>query len=199
MYNELISLLEREIRVNTYSKELLPFWLDNLEKSKNFDATKKDIVLKVNELYLKQKKSKHTEFLGLLGLISLLNKITNYDSYTLKGLSFLGFYLSDHPMNDLRRHLQFKGGTLMENKGKQGLVTLLGTLTHIKQHRTKKGDLMAFAVLSDDTAQMDVVIMPQLYKQTAEHLTKGRNVIIHGKMDKETSCLANQIQFIDTK
>ena len=87
----------------------------------------------------------------------------------------------------------------MENKGKQGLVTLLGTLTHIKQHRTKKGDLMAFAVLSDDTAQMDVVIMPQLYKQTVEHLIKGRNVIIHGKMDKETSCLANQIQFIDTK
>ena len=113
--------------------------------------------------------------------------------------SVLGFYLSDHPMNDLRRHLQFKGGTLMENKGKQGLVTLLGTLTHIKQHRTKKGDLMAFAVLSDDTAQMDVVIMPQLYKQTAEHLIKGRNVIVHGKMDKETSCLANQIQFIDTK
>ena len=108
MYNDLINLLEREIRVNTYSKELLPFWLDNLEKSKSFDDTKKDIVLKVNELYLKQKKSKHTEFLGLLGLISLLNKITNYDSYTLKGLSFLGFYLSDYDSVELENFVNAK-------------------------------------------------------------------------------------------
>ena len=108
MYNDLINLLEREIRVNTYSKELLPFWLDNLEKSKSFDDAKKDIVLKVNELYLKQKKSKHTEFLGLLGLISLLNKITNYDSYTLKGLSFLGFYLSDYDSVELENFVNAK-------------------------------------------------------------------------------------------
>ena len=108
MYNDLINLLEREIRVNTYSKELLPFWLDNLEKSKSFDDAKKDIVLKVNELYLKQKKSKHTEFLGLLGLISLLNKITNYDSYTLKGLSFLGFYLSDYDSDELEEFVNAK-------------------------------------------------------------------------------------------
>lgn len=108
MYNELINLLEREIQVNTYSTELLPFWLDNLEKSKSFDDDKKDIVLKVNELYLKQKKSKHTEFLGLLGLISFLNKITNYDSYTLKGLSFLGFYLSDHDSIELENFVNAK-------------------------------------------------------------------------------------------
>ena len=108
MYNDLINLLEREIRVNTYSKELLPFWLDNLEKNMSFDDAKKDIVLKVNELYLKQKKSKHTEFLGLLGLISLLNKITNYDSYTLKGLSFLGFYLSDYDSVELENFVNAK-------------------------------------------------------------------------------------------
>ncbi len=108
MYNELISILERELQVNTYNKELLPFWLDNLEKSKSFDYTRQDIVLKANELYLKQKKSKHTEYLSLLGLISFLNKITNYDSYTLKGLSFLGFYLSDYDSDELENFVNAK-------------------------------------------------------------------------------------------
>ena len=108
MYNELIDFLEKEIQINTYNKELVPFWFDNLEKSKSFDDDRKDIILKVNELYLKQKKSKHTEYLALLGLISFLNKITNYDEYTLKSLYFLGFYLSDYDSVELESFVNAK-------------------------------------------------------------------------------------------
>ena len=108
MYNELISLLEREIRVNTYSKELLPFWLDNLEKSKNFDATKKDIVLKVNEMYKKAKVEHHSKVSFLLGLISFLNRINNYDAYSLSSLYFLGFYFCDYDSDELEEFVNAK-------------------------------------------------------------------------------------------
>ena len=108
MYNELIIFLEKEIQINTYNKELVPFWFDNLEKSKSFDDDRKDIILKANELYLKQKKAKHTEYLALLGLISFLNKITNYDEYTLKSLYFLGFYLSDYDSVELESFVNAK-------------------------------------------------------------------------------------------
>lgn len=111
----------------------------------------------------------------------------------------LGFYLSDHPMSDLRKKMNFKGSTILETLSLQNRVTFLGTLTHIKQHRTKKGDLMAFTVVSDDTGQIDAVFMPQIYKQVASQLQKGKLVIIEGKKDKENSCLVNQIQFIDHK
>ena len=55
---------------------------------------------------------------------------------------------------------------------------------------------MCFAVLSDETAAIDLVIMPNLYRRIASKLKKGEVVQVKGKSDKEGSCLVNQLNFI---
>ena len=73
---------------------------------------------------------------------------------------------------------------------------MMGMVSHLKQHKTKKGDLMCFSVLSDETASIDLVIMPNLYKNLASSLKKGSLIKVSGKTDKPNSCLANRIEFI---
>ena len=108
----------------------------------------------------------------------------------------LGFYLSEHPLNRIKKELHFNGKAIIECLEPCGYVTIMGTISHIKQHKTKKGDLMCFAVLSDETASIDLVIMPNLYKNIANSLKKGEIIKVSGKVDKANSCLANRIEFI---
>lgn len=107
----------------------------------------------------------------------------------------LGFYLSFHPLADQRMIMNFKGDAIVAACKKQGNVELLGILQSIRQHKTKKGDLMAFVVLSDETAQIDGMIMPSLYKRIAAVLEKGKAYRVQGKMDQQ-SLLINQIEEI---
>ena len=108
MCDELISFLEREIQSNEHNKELLPYRLDNLNSSRDFDEEKINIILKVNKLYKDKKLPKHVIVESLLGIISFLNKINNQDDYSLSSLSFLGFYLSDYDSDELEEFVNTK-------------------------------------------------------------------------------------------
>ena len=55
---------------------------------------------------------------------------------------------------------------------------------------------MCFAVLSDETASIDLVIMPNLYRSVANTLKKGSIVQVSGKCDKENSCLVNKTDLL---
>ena len=108
----------------------------------------------------------------------------------------LGFYLSEHPLSRIKNELHFDGKAIIECLEPCGNVTMMGMVSHLKQHKTKKGDLMCFSVLSDETASIDLVIMPNLYKNLASSLKKGSLIKVSGKTDKPNSCLANRIEFI---
>lgn len=108
----------------------------------------------------------------------------------------LGFYLSEHPMSKIKETVHFDGKAIVECTSLNPSVKMMGMIQHIKQHKTKKGDLMCFAVLSDETASIDLVIMPNLYKNIAVSLKKGEIVQVMGKVEKESSCLVNKIEFV---
>ena len=111
----------------------------------------------------------------------------------------LGFYLSEHPLNRIKHDLKFHGQAIIECLKPCGDVTIMGMIHHIKQHKTKKGDLMCFAVISDETASIDLVIMPNQYRALASNLKKGALVKVYGKVDKVNSCLVNRLEFLDAK
>lgn len=108
----------------------------------------------------------------------------------------LGFYLSHHPMSKIKKQANFEGKAIVECLQPQPFIEIMGMITHVKEHKTKRGDLMCFAVLSDETAAIDLVIMPNLYQRIASKLKKGEVVQVKGKSDKEGSCLVNQLNFI---
>ncbi|MEG0980367.1 MAG: DNA polymerase III subunit alpha [Erysipelotrichaceae bacterium] len=109
----------------------------------------------------------------------------------------LGFYLSDHPIVALRNKLGQDISSLIELKNKRGFVKLLCIVDKTRQHRTKNGDYMLFADVSDETSSFDLVIMPNVYQLNQDILVKGNYLLVEGKIERENSCLVRKVSRIE--
>lgn len=110
----------------------------------------------------------------------------------------IGFYLSKHPIEELRTKI---GGHLiplvsLPNKLKS-YVKFICIIERTKQFRTKNGDMMMFVVGGDETSKFDLVCMPNIYAQHANDLVRGNYVYVEGIVDKETSCLVKKLTKIE--
>lgn len=109
----------------------------------------------------------------------------------------LGFYFSVHPIKKLRDKHQIQYPLLATLSTHFGYVNGFGHIVKVKQHRTKKGDLMAFVGINDESYEMDLVIMPNIYQKYCDCIQKGNYIVFSGKIEKEASCLVNKILRIE--
>lgn len=116
---------------------------------------------------------------------------------TEKEKELIGFYLSNHPISDLRNKIDANLPALIQLKNKNGFIRFLCQIERTKQHRTKNGDLMMFVVVNDETGKFDLVCMPNVYQQYQSILVKGNYILVEGKIDKENSCLARKLTKIE--
>ena len=93
-----------------------------------------------------------------------------------------------------KNHIQ--ADPLVALRQKRGYIDGFGLIQQVHQHRTRKGELMAFVKLSDETGEMDLAVMPKLYGQKCPELIKGNYILFHGKMSDEESCLAEGFRLI---
>ncbi len=101
-----------------------------------------------------------------------------------------GFYITAHPLN---RHAtaikQFSTGTtatlsdVLEGKD----VKLCGVIASIKHHTTKRGDPMAYIQLEDLRGTVEIIVFPELYKTSSEHLVPESIIQITGTVDQMDS------------
>ncbi len=112
-----------------------------------------------------------------------------------KERAVLGFYLSDHPILQIKQKLGVKTNR-SNTQISQQMQTLVLMVKKIKTHRTKKGDMMAFVVGYDESGDMDVVIMPNLYQRILNDLKNQSILKIDGIIEKEGSILARKIEII---
>lgn len=106
----------------------------------------------------------------------------------------LGFYFSFNPLNEVKRKNGINTVSLKEISGSFGYVKGFGMIKRIKTHKTKKGELMCFIDLSDDTADISLAVMPSLYKNVAQSLSNARYIYFEGNKDKETSLLVKKLE-----
>lgn len=111
----------------------------------------------------------------------------------------LGFYLGSHPILEIKKKMNDKFEPIVTLKQRQGFVKGFCGINKVHQHRTKKGDLMAFVNGYDETSDIDLVIMPNVYQRVQPILVKGHYIFFEGKMDEKGSCLANKIQLFEEK
>ena len=105
----------------------------------------------------------------------------------------LGFYLGEHPLLSVRANSRINYPHISQLTGKVGEVTFIAMIQRVKTHRTKKGDMMAFISVSDESSYMDCVCLPNVYQKVWELLQKGAIVEISGKMEENGSCLTRNI------
>lgn len=104
-----------------------------------------------------------------------------------------GFYLREHPAALVRKRYRdaLPIDRLLERNGRN--LACAGRITRIKTHTTKKGDEMAFVSLEDETAQIDLAVMPQMWSAMKMELRKNLMVYVQGNKNRDRSMIPNVI------
>lgn len=108
----------------------------------------------------------------------------------------LGMYLGPHPILEKRMQYKIQYPSLISISTRIGFVDGFALVKNVRQHRTKKGKMMAFVVMEDETTTMDLVVMPWVYETVAKDLKKGIYIVFRSKMEADGSCLANRITIL---
>jgi DNA polymerase-3 subunit alpha len=101
----------------------------------------------------------------------------------------LGFYITGHPLmkheDIIKRFATTNSRTIAEVESGAS-VKIAGIFKSVKEHVTKKGDRMAFAVLEDLTGSVEVTIFPELYSLNRQLLAAFDPVMVSGQKDGDS-------------
>ena len=120
----------------------------------------------------------------------------NLDEKIKKERDVLGVYLGEHPIIQLRQKINSNLMNLALLQKQKYKVEGVALISSIREHRTKKGDLMAFVTVSDESAEMTILVMPKLFEQIHSKLLKNTYIIFKGKITEDLSCIAEEIQVV---
>lgn len=109
----------------------------------------------------------------------------------------LGFFISDHPIIEERKALDFARPELLSSKERTG--DYLVYLTDIRKIKTKRNQDMAFLTVNDGHIEMDAVIFPSIYGDVF-HLIKEQTVVANGAIKQregKEQLVINHLMSID--
>jgi DNA polymerase-3 subunit alpha len=97
----------------------------------------------------------------------------------------LGIYLSHNPLEAYEDVLATMTKPIsMINRELDGrIITLGGCISQSREISTKKGSKMSFVTLADNTGEIEAVVFPKLYAQTADIWQRDNFILTKGKVD----------------
>ncbi len=102
----------------------------------------------------------------------------------------IGFYITGHPLDKYEKtmvkYANVNSVNIHDIPEKQ-IVRMGGTIRIVKVVKTKKGDMMAFAVMEDRHASVEVVVFPELYSAVHQIIEDEEPVIVEGEVQKRES------------
>jgi len=116
----------------------------------------------------------------------------------------LGFYLSSHPVSSYSKQLADFGVVSLADLAAQtarSRIKVCGLVTNERTIRTKKGEVMAFLTLSDETGDFDAVAFPTIYKYHVKELQKGQIIIADVQTefrDQKLQLIMKDVKTVDT-
>ncbi|MCP3874408.1 MAG: DNA polymerase III subunit alpha, partial [Desulfobacteraceae bacterium] len=111
----------------------------------------------------------------------------------------LGFYISGHPLDkyeDTIRKYTTVNSVSIQDVADEKMIRMAGSLKILKLHKTKKGDMMAFSAIEDQSGSVEVVVFPNLYVKTHMILADEEIVIMEAQVQKKENIvklIANKI------
>lgn len=93
----------------------------------------------------------------------------------------LGIFISKHPVSVYRGMFKMFGTIFLDELEVVKQRYSVGVyIQDERKIRTKKGELMAFLEISDETSDFSAVVFPSVYKRKMIHLQKGAIVLLDG-------------------
>jgi DNA polymerase-3 subunit alpha len=113
----------------------------------------------------------------------------------------LGLFISAHPLKELgpalRKRVDCAVGEIAARKD-QDWVTIGGIVQQFKKIKTKKGDMMAFATVSDLEESVELVVFGSVLETAEQALAVDTVVLVRGKVDHKDAnksvVLAQQVE-----
>lgn len=98
---------------------------------------------------------------------------------------FLGFYISGHPLQGLRKYLRQKVNLIeaLSKKDVGRMVKVVGIITQLKKITTKTGSQMCYFTIEDPTGRMEVTVFPNTFTKFRELFTAESVVSLTGKVE----------------
>ena len=120
-----------------------------------------------------------------------LPEVKEWESAELLGYEkeMLGFYVTGHPLREHARPLElftsFRLDRVPDDPARRREVWIGGLLGGLRVQNTKKGDLMARALLEDLGGSLDVVFFPKTYAKFSALLQADAPVLVKGNVGGE--------------
>ena len=111
-------------------------------------------------------------------------------------MTAMGFTLGAHPIVDVRTARGITDPPLIRLVSAQGTVKGFGYVKSVRPHQTKKGAMMAFVMVNDETADLSLLVMPSQYQNTSGILRKGIYIRFDGKMTEDGKCIVNSLHVV---
>lgn len=112
--------------------------------------------------------------------------------------TYLGIYLSGHPTekyDDLRK---LKQVAYIKDLTNDQTAKLIGQVKEIKKITTKKGEPMAFVIISDTSGDISLTLFPKVYRKYIHSIEKNNVLYVEGKAEARAGqglqILVHQIQ-----
>ncbi len=100
----------------------------------------------------------------------------------------LGFYITGHPLTKYYRQLEKIGAkktSELEEIPDGEEIKIGGILRNIKRIQTKsKAEIMAYFTLEDPEGNVEVIVFPELYRNSLPLLQKDTPILVKGTVDK---------------
>ena len=100
----------------------------------------------------------------------------------------LGLYLSGHPLDDYEDVLESSGADrIMEltEAADDTMTVAAGMVVSVKSITTKQGKAMAFMELEDQIERCEVVLFPEVWRRSQQHVGKGELLIVRAKVQQQ--------------
>ena len=195
-----------------------------------FGFSRRTLISYLPDIITMDKRDKKIQIEGQMDLFSLLGDDTgnadnfdNLEEFSQDDLlaaekEYCGIYISGHPLykySDLLATFEYSeadiAGIEPENDDGDGVnrvviedgtdVKVCGIIKSVRNHLTKKGDMMAFVEIEGLSADVSVTVFPSVYKECKDILVENNIIAVKGKLscnpDYGNSVLADVIKCPD--
>ncbi len=95
----------------------------------------------------------------------------------------LGLYVTGHPIDDYESELrQYVPNRIVDLKADKHNQSIAGLIVSLRTMKNKRGDNMAFVLLDDRSARIEVALFADTYSEHRERLIKDALVVIEGQV-----------------
>lgn len=106
----------------------------------------------------------------------------------------VGFFLSEHPLQEVRSQLKGIGYDTITNQKRKKIVKFAVAVQSLRVIRTKKGETMSFAEFNDESGEIDGVLFPQLFRQVNHWLKEDIFAYVEGRLEERNDKLQVIVQ-----